>query len=52
VRVLYVRARQALLDALDERVLAEQAAHPGRCVSRADVVREILELGLQRGDGG
>lgn len=41
-KVLYIRASEDLLDALDELVERERQSHPGRSVSRADVAREIL----------
>lgn len=46
-RVLYVRADEGLLEALDQVARTEQAAHPGRVVSRADVARELLHLALK-----
>ena len=45
-RVLYVRASEELLAALDAKVAQERDAHPGRGVSRADVARELLYRGL------
>ena len=40
--VIFTRAPPALLVALRRRVKIEREQHPGRVVSQADVVREIL----------
>ena len=41
-QVLYVRADQALIDALEERLTKRRKANRGQTLSRADLVREIL----------
>ena len=41
-RVIYVRAGDDLVQALDAAVKRERARHPGRTISRADVAREAL----------
>jgi hypothetical protein len=46
-KVLYVRADDELLDALDQMAKTERAAHPGRTVSRADIARELLHMALR-----
>jgi hypothetical protein len=46
-KVLFVRAPDDLLDALDEVVEREREARPGRTVSRADVARELLYAALK-----
>lgn len=45
--VLFVRVDQTMLDALDKVRDVESQEHPGRVVSRADVVRELLSRGLK-----
>lgn len=45
-RVLFVRVPAPLLARLDARLAAERSLHPNRAVSRADVVRDLLEQGL------
>lgn len=41
-KVLYVRANDDLLDALDALVEKERESRPGRVISRADVARDLL----------
>lgn len=41
-KVLYVRASDDLLDALDALVEKERESRPGRAVSRADIARDLL----------
>lgn len=51
-RGLYVRVNGPLMDGLG-RVLERRAvAEPGRRISQADVVREILWAAIQVSDGG
>ena len=47
-RVLYIRADDRLLDALDQAAVRQRQEHPGRTVSRADVARELLHLALAK----
>ena len=46
-KVLFVRAPEDLLAALDSRVESERDAHPGHNVSRADVARQLLYEALK-----
>lgn len=41
-KVLYVRASDDLLNALDALVEKERGERPGRTISRADVARDLL----------
>ncbi len=41
-KVLYVRASDDLLDALDALVEKERESRPGRAISRADIARDLL----------
>ena len=45
-QVLYVRVAPELLEQIDERAAKERAARKGRVVSRADMIRELLNLAL------
>ena len=47
-KVLFVRANEDLLDALDVLVERERIERPGRAVSRADVARELLYLAVKK----
>lgn len=41
-KVLYIRVREDLVEALDQRLNQEKARHPGRTITRADIARELL----------
>lgn len=45
--VLFVRSSKKLIRALDRRLESESARNPGRTLSRADIVREILYQALE-----
>ena len=46
-KVLFVRADERLLEALDAVVQQQRMLHEGRTVSRADVARELLHRALK-----
>ena len=46
-KVLFVRADEKLLAALDALAAEQREAHEGRTVSRADVARELLHRALK-----
>jgi hypothetical protein len=48
---LHVRADSALIEGLDKIVHAEESAHPGRTITRADVIRELLHEGIRSRKG-
>jgi hypothetical protein len=46
-KVLYIRASEDLLDALDAIVEKERKVRPGLSLSRADVARDMLYQAVQ-----
>ena len=49
-QVLFVRINLELLYGLDGLVERERQAHPGRIVTRADIVRDILYQAIKNGN--
>ena len=41
-KVLFIRCNRALIEALDRLLAKTRTANPGRVISRADLVRELL----------
>ena len=48
-KVLFVRAQQDLLEALDRLVDEEREKHPGRGITRSDIARELLYRAVAKG---
>lgn len=46
--VLFVRTNRELLSGLDKLVECERQAHPGRTITRADIVRDILYQAIRK----
>jgi len=47
-KILWLVVPDALMLAIDQRVKRERTARPGLKISRADVTRELLMLGLKK----
>ena len=50
-KVLYIRANEDLLSALDAIAARERQEHPGRVISRADIAREMLYKAAKSASG-
>jgi metal-responsive CopG/Arc/MetJ family transcriptional regulator len=49
--ILFVRVPQDLMSGLDDLLDQERKEHPGREVSRSDIVREILYRAVRKEKG-